>query len=92
MHPLIYLLSSVLSLINIALIVYIVISLLINFNILNRHQPLVSRVEYALGRLLEPLLRPIRQMLPDMGGIDLSPIVIILLLQFLEYALVYYLA
>lgn len=92
MHPLVYLLTSVISLINLALFIYIIISLLISFNILNRHQPLVSKIYYALERLMEPMLRPIRKHLPDLNGIDVSPIVLILLLNFLEYALVFYLA
>ena len=91
MHPLIYLVTSLISLINLALIIYIVISLLISFNILNRHQPLVSKIYYALGRLLEPLLEPIRRFLPDLNGLDVSPIVLIIGLNFLEYALIYYL-
>lgn len=91
MNPIIYLLTSVISLINFALIVYIIISLLISFNILNRHQPLVAKIYYALGRLLEPMLKPIRKYLPDLNGIDISPIILILFLNFLEYALVFYL-
>ncbi|MDG1287577.1 MAG: YggT family protein [Rickettsiales bacterium] len=90
-HPLIFLVSSILSLINMALLVYIIISFLISFNILNRHQGLVSTVYQALERLLEPMLRPIRKHLPDLNGIDISPIVLILILRFLEYAMHYYL-
>lgn len=92
MNPFIYLLTSIISLISFLLIVYIVISLLISFNILNRNQTLVSKVYYALGRLVEPLLEPIRKALPDLNGIDISPIILIILLNFVEYALIYYLA
>lgn len=91
MHPIVYLLSSLISLLSFVLLVYVILSLLISFNILNRHQPLVSRVYYALERLLEPLLSPIRRTLPDLGGIDISPVILILLLNFLEYAITYYL-
>ena len=90
MSPLLYLLSSIIWLINTALFCYVIISLLISFEILNRHQPIVSRIYYALHRLLDPLLRPIRNILPDLGGIDVSPIILILLLNFLEYTLAYY--
>lgn len=92
MNPIIYLLTTIISLINLLLIVYIVISLLISFNILNRNQPLVAKIYYALGRLLEPMLEPIRKLLPDLNGIDISPIFLIIALNFLEYALVYYFA
>jgi hypothetical protein len=46
----------------------------------------------ALHRLTEPFLGPIRRMLPDLGGIDISPIVLLLALQFLRYLIVYYAA
>lgn len=90
MHPIIYLISTLISFISLALFIYIIISLLISFNILNRHQLLVQKIYYALGRLFEPMLRPIRNALPELGGIDVSPIVLILLLNFIEYSLVYY--
>lgn len=92
MNPIIYLINSLIELINLALIVYIVLSLLISFNILNRNQPLVAKVYYALGRLMEPLLEPIRRFLPDLNGIDISPIILIMLLNFVQYSLAYYLA
>lgn len=91
MAPFVYLLTSIISLITLTLIVYIIVSLLISFNILNRHQPVVAKINYALGRLMEPMLEPIRKLLPDLGGIDISPVILILLLNFLEKALVYYL-
>ncbi len=90
-HPLIYLITSVISLISLALFIYIIISFLISFNILNRHQGLVSTIYQALERLFEPMLAPIRKYLPDLNGIDISPIVLILILNFLEYAIHYYL-
>lgn len=90
MSPLIYLISSIISLIDIALIIYIVLNLLISFDILNRNQPIVARVYYAMHRLMEPMLRPIRNVLPDLGGIDISPIVLILILNFIQYSLAYY--
>ncbi len=91
MLPFIQLINSIISLISFALIIYIIISLLISFNILNRHQPVVAKIYYALGRLMEPMLEPIRKLLPDLGGIDISPILLILLLNFVQNALVYYL-
>lgn len=92
MNPLIYLLTTLISLLNLLLIVYVVISLLLSFNILNRNQPLVSTIYQALGRLLEPLLQPIRKLLPELNGIDVSPILLIIALNFVEYSLIYYLA
>ena len=91
LNPFIDLISNIISLINLALIVWIILGLLIHFDIVNRYNPLVRRVNAALSQLFEPLLAPIRRRLnrylPDMGGVDLSPIVFLLLLHFIEDAL-----
>ncbi len=50
-------------------------SWLISFQILNLHQPFVSQVWYGLNRILEPIYRPIRRILPPIQGIDLAPLV-----------------
>ncbi len=60
------------------LIAHIIMSWLINFQVLNLRQPLVAQLWYGLNRLLEPLYSPIRRMLPDMGGLDLAPLVVLL--------------
>lgn len=91
LNPFIDLIGNIISLINLALIVWIIIGLLMHFDVVNRHSPLVQRVYFTLNRLLEPMLKPIRRLigkyLPDMGGLDLSPIVLVLLLHFISNAL-----
>jgi len=72
-------------------LVQAVLSLLIAFKVVNGYQPIVQRITYALSRLVDPALRPIRKILPDMGGIDISPIILILLLHFVQDALFTYL-
>lgn len=91
LNPFIDLISAVIDLYFWVLVIWMVLSWLIAFNVVNRHQPFVYRANYALSRLTEPLLAPIRRLLPDLGGIDFSPIVLILLLQFLQNALYHYL-
>jgi YggT family protein len=59
-------------------IVHIILSWLINFQVLNLRQPVVAQIWDGLNRLLEPLYRPIRRVLPDMGGIDLAPLVLLI--------------
>jgi YggT family protein len=90
LNPFIHLISNIISLINLALIVWIVLGLLLHFEIANRQNPIVSRVNDTLSRLFEPLLRPIRSRLdrwfPNLG-IDLSPLVFLLLLHFLDNAM-----
>jgi YggT family protein len=69
-------------------IAHVVMSWLIGFNVLNRHQPIVWQIWTGLNRLLEPIYGPIRRVLPDMGGLDLSPLVLIVILYALQTVLV----
>lgn len=91
LNPFIDLISNIIYLINLALMVWIVLGLLIHFDIANRYNPLVVRLNTALTRLFDPMLNPIRKQLgrflPDMGGVDLSPVVLFLLLHFISNAL-----
>ena len=61
-------------------IIHIIMSWLINFQVLNTHQPLVAQIWYGLNRLLEPIYGPIRRALPQMGGLDLAPLIFIIIL------------
>lgn len=91
MNPIIYLISTLIWWINAALMVWVVLSMLISFNVVNRWHPVVSTIYNALSRLIEPMLRPLRRLLPDLGGIDISPILLIILLNFIDKSLYYYL-
>ena len=70
---------------------WIVLGLLIHFDIVNRRSPIVASIYSTLGRIIEPLLSRIRSVfgkfLPDLGGIDLSPVILFLLLHFIDNAL-----
>ncbi|TFU03290.1 YggT family protein [Polymorphobacter arshaanensis] len=57
-----------------------ILSWLVAFNVINLHNRFVDGVYSFLNRITEPLLRPIRKVLPDLGGIDLSPMVLILVI------------
>ena len=63
---------------------HFIMSWLVSFQVLNVRQPFVAQIWYGLNRLLEPLYAPIRRVLPNMGGIDLSPLVVLVGLFFLE--------
>ncbi|AUM75405.1 YggT family protein [Paracoccus jeotgali] len=58
------------------MIAHIIMSWLINFQVLNLRQPLVAQLWDGLNRLLEPLYAPIRRLLPYAGGLDLAPLVV----------------
>lgn len=69
------------------MIAHIIMSWLINFDVLNLRQPLVAQVWDGLSRLLEPIYRPIRNILPNMGGLDLAPLVVFIGIIILQRAL-----
>lgn len=79
-----YLFNAVIQLYSFVLIVTVILSWLISFNVINRHNQLVDAIWRTCTALTEPLLRPIRNMLPNMGGIDISPIILILGLNALQ--------
>jgi len=66
------------------IIIQVILSWLINFDVLNLRQPLVWNIWNGLNRLLEPIYRPIRNMLPDLGGLDISPVIVLFLLFALQ--------
>lgn len=57
------------------MIAHIIMSWLISFQVLNLHQPIVGQIWSGLNRLLEPIYTPIRRFLPNMGAIDIAPLV-----------------
>ena len=59
-------------------LIHIIMSWLITFGILNVHQPFVAQIWQGLNRLLQPIYNPIRRILPDLGGLDLAPLIVIL--------------
>ncbi|WP_424833837.1 YggT family protein [Ruegeria sp.] len=68
-------LQLILNVVYIFIIVHVIMSWLINFQVLNLHQQFVAQIWYGLNKILEPIYRPIRRILPDTGGIDLAPLV-----------------
>jgi YggT family protein len=89
-NPFFQLIITLLSLYGWVVLIRIVLHWLIHFDIINRHQPFVNRVNYVLFKMTEPVLMAIRRVLPDFGGIDLSPIVLFLILKFLTSSIQYY--
>ena len=90
LNPFVDLLADLLHLYMICVIVWTVVITLISFKVINAYQPVVQKIMHALGRLVEPALRPIQKLLPDLGGLDISPIILLLLLNFARSALYTY--
>lgn len=84
MIPLLLFIHYVIDLYKWVVIAAVVFSWLISFNVINAHNPFVRSLWNALLAVTEPLLKPIRRMLPDLGGIDISPIILFLALIFLQ--------
>jgi YggT family protein len=84
MLPVIGFVAMVINLYIWIIIASAILSWLIAFNVVNTQNRVVYMIADALYRLTEPALRPIRQFMPNLGGLDISPIVLILLLIFLR--------
>jgi YggT family protein len=82
--PLYRVLSIAIELYIWALVASAVLSWLVAFNVINTRNGFVYTVMNALYRLTEPALRPIRRILPNLGGLDISPIILILILYFIQ--------
>ena len=84
MEPFVILIYRIIDIYFYILILNVILSWLIAFNILNVQSRFVGMILYASQRLTNPLLNPIRRFLPNLGGLDISPIVLILLLFFIQ--------
>ena len=67
-----------------------ILSWLVAFNVVNRHNDVVRSIWNFVTALTEPLLRPIRGMIPNLGGIDISPLILLLAIYFLEQVIYMY--
>jgi YggT family protein len=72
------------------LIAAAVLSWLVAFNVVNTRNQVVAMLGDFLFRITEPVLRPIRSMMPNLGGIDVSPVILILLILLLENVIIRY--
>ncbi|GJD58667.1 YggT family protein [Methylobacterium dankookense] len=84
MYALLWLFDTVVQLFIYVLIASAVLSWLVAFNVVNVRNPIVAQIGEVLYRVTEPVLRPIRNLLPNLGGVDISPIILILLLLFVS--------
>jgi len=84
MTAVIFLLVSILDIAWWFIIIGVVMSWLVAFNVINLQNQFVYSVYSSLNGIVEPMLKPIRRFLPDMGGIDISPIVLLLAISFIR--------
>ncbi len=88
MYALFALIDTVLHLYTWIVFVYVIMGWLVQFNVINPRNQFVAMVGNTLHRLVEPVLKPIRRFMPNLGGIDISPVVLILVLFFLRNLIV----
>jgi YggT family protein len=72
------------------LIAAVIVSWLIAFNVVNTRNQFVAMVADFLFKITEPALRPIRRFMPNLGGIDISPVILILIIILIENIIIYY--
>ena len=92
MRSLVLLIYSIIDIYKWVVIAQVIVHWLIAFNVVNTYNRFVASLSDVLYRLTEPALRPIRNFLPNLGGVDISPVILILLLWFVQNLLLEYFA
>src|SRR6266702_6650329 len=87
LNPIAALLIAVLEFYKWIVIAAVIVSWLTAFNVINQHNNFVRTLLRMLYALTEPVFRPIRKLLPPMGGLDLSPIIVFFIIWFLQYTI-----
>lgn len=88
MTSLFQILMLLLNIVWFIIIAHVIMSWLINFQVLNLRQPLVAQIWDGLNRLLEPIYSRVRSVLPQMGGLDLAPLVVLIAVAILRILLI----
>jgi YggT family protein len=88
MTSLFQILMLLLNILWFVIIAHVIMSWLINFQVLNLRQPLVAQIWDGLNRLLEPVYSRVRSFLPQMGGLDLAPLVVLISVAILRILLI----
>ena len=85
-----YIIFQILQIYKYAVIIYVIVSMLISFNIINTNNRIISIVMDFLFKLIEPLLRVIRNVIPNFGAIDVSPVILIIIIEAFQYIMTKY--
>ena len=85
-----YIIFQVLQIYKYAVIIYVILSMLISFNVINNNNRIISIVMDFLFKLIEPLLRVIRNVIPSFGAIDVSPVILIIIIEAFQYIMTKY--
>jgi YggT family protein len=87
LNPIAWLIVEIIDIYVWVVIAAVVMSWLIAFGVINLHNQFARQIVHILEALTEPAFRRIRRFVPPMGGLDLSPLILILILYFIRYAI-----
>jgi len=85
-----YIFFQILQIYKYAVIFYVLVSMLISFNIINNNNKLISMAMDFLYKLIEPLLNLLRRVIPNLGSIDISPVILIIIIEATQYVMTKY--
>ncbi len=88
MNAILWLILSVLDILTVVVFIMVIMSWLITFNVVNLNNRFVYMVWDVVNRITEPLLGPIRRIMPNLGGLDISPVILLLGIYFLRVLIV----
>ncbi len=85
-----YFIFQLLQIYKYGIILYVILSMLISFDLINYNNKLISIIMDFLFKLTEPILRVIRRFLPNLGSVDLSPVILIILIEATQFVMTKY--
>ena len=85
-----YVIYQILNLYKYSVIIYVIISMLISFNVININNQFISMIMNFMFKLIEPSLRIIRKIIPNFGSIDITPVILIILIESILYIITKY--
>ena len=85
-----YIIFQILQIYKYPIIIYVILNMLISFNVINNSNSLISIIIDFLFRLIEPALRVIRKITPNLGAIDISPVILIVIIEAFQYIMTKY--
>jgi YggT family protein len=89
-NPFIWLALEIIDIYTWIVVAAVIVSWLIAFGVINIHNRYARMVVQFLDAVTEPVFRQVRKVIPPIGGLDLSPLIVLIALQFLSYLIVYY--
>jgi YggT family protein len=90
LNPFIWLVLELIEIYTYVVVAAVIVSWLIAFGVLNTYNPFARSIVTFLDAATEPVFRQVRRVIPPIGGLDISPLIVLIALQFLSYLISYY--